>query len=151
MFSWTWMIRWNFFKAGSREIWDDWKKTNCLITQFCPETKQTGKLEMENGKVQVQSPPYTKQYPISHTSRVGIIPFPVIKQLEVKGVSNWTKWECFSYCPVWPVSKANCTWRLTIDYRMAQQHIEKLPPLTADPSTMHWRELKSVIDMTNGF
>ncbi len=37
---------------------------------------------------------------------------------------------------IWPIKKSNGTWRLTIDYRVANKHIDKITPLVADPSTI---------------
>ncbi len=52
--------------------------------------------------------------------------------------------------------ESNGTWRLTIDYRVANKNIDKITPLVADPSTICNGlpldcKIFSVIDMSNGF
>ncbi|XP_038670829.1 uncharacterized protein LOC119975237 isoform X1 [Scyliorhinus canicula] len=78
------------------------------------------------------APPCTKQYPISKTSIPCIL--PIIKQLEERDIL--VRIHSSSNSHVWPVKKANGTWRLTIDNRKANQFIVRKAPLVADPSTI---------------
>lgn len=98
------------------------------------------------------APPCTKQYPLNPTAMKGIM--PVIEQLEEKGII--VKINSASNSPVWPVKKTDGSWRHTIDYRVANQYIDKITPLVADITTI-FRLIKpehkwfSVIDMANRF
>lgn len=97
-------------------------------------------------------PPVTKQYPINKEAIQGIK--PIIEKLLKQGVLVKTNSPCNS--PIWPIKKSNGTWRLTIDYRVANKHIDKITPLVADPSTICNGlpldcKVFSVIDMSNGF
>lgn len=97
-------------------------------------------------------PPVTKQYPISKEAIQGVK--PIIEKLLKQGVIVKTNSACNS--PVWPIKKANGTWRLTIDYRVANKHIDKITPLVADPSTICNGlpldcKIFTIIDMSNGF
>ncbi len=77
-------------------------------------------------------PPVTKQYPINKEAIQGIK--LIVENLLTQGVLVKTNSPCNS--PIWPIKKSNGTWRLTIDYRVANKHIEKITPLVADPSTI---------------
>ncbi len=97
-------------------------------------------------------PPVTKQYPINKEAIQGIK--LIVENLLTQGVLVKTNSPCNS--PIWPIKKSNGTWRLTIDYRVANKHIEKITPLVADPSTICNGlplncKIFSVIDMSNGF
>ncbi len=97
-------------------------------------------------------PPVTKQYPINKEAIQGIK--LIVENLLMQGVLVKTNSPCNS--PIWPIKKSNGTWRLTIDYRVANKHIEKITPLVADPSTICNGlpldcKIFSVIDMSNGF
>ncbi|KAG9281519.1 hypothetical protein AMEX_G33 [Astyanax mexicanus] len=111
-----------------------------------------GLLDMEPVILTGSQPPCTKQYPINKEALQGIV--PIIEQLVKRGIL--VKTQSVSNSPVWPVRKANGTWRLTVDYRVANQHIDKLTPLVADPSTIFdgiptAHSVFSVVDMANGF
>ncbi len=69
-------------------------------------------------------PPVTKQYPISKEAIQGIK--PIVERLLKQGVLVKTNSPCNS--PLWPIKKSNGTWRLTIDYRVANKHIDKITP-----------------------
>ncbi len=97
-------------------------------------------------------PPVTKQYPINKEAIQGIK--LIVENLLTQGVLVKTNSPCNS--PIWPIKKSNGTWRLTIDYRVANKHIDKITPLVADPSTICNGlpldcKIFSVIDMSNGF
>lgn len=97
-------------------------------------------------------PPATKQYPINQEAVKGIK--PIIDKLLAQGVLVKGNSPCNS--PIWPITKANGTWRLTVDYRIANKHINNITPLVADPSTICNGlpldcNVFSVIDMSNGF
>lgn len=111
-----------------------------------------GLLDMEPVKLSGKPPPHTKQYPINPEALNEIK--PIVNALEQRGILVRT--HSSSNSPVWPVRKANGTWRLTVDYRVANKSIDKLTPLVADPSTI-FNNLPtdstwfSVVDMANGF
>ncbi len=97
-------------------------------------------------------PPVTKQYPINKEAIQGIK--LIVENLLTQGVLVKTNSPCNS--PIWPIKKSNGTWRLTIDYRVANKHIDKITLLVADPSTICNGlplacKIFSVIDMSNGF
>ncbi len=97
-------------------------------------------------------PPVTKQYPINKEAIQGIK--LIVENLLTQRVLVKTNSPCNS--PIWPIKKSNGTWRLTIDYRVANKHIDKITPLVADPSTICNGlpldcKIFSVIDMSNGF
>ncbi len=97
-------------------------------------------------------PPVTKQYPINKEAIQGIK--LIVENLLTQGVLVKNNSPCNS--PIWPIMKSNGTWRLTIDYRVANKHIDKITPLVADPSTICNGlpldcKIFSVIDMSNGF
>ncbi len=97
-------------------------------------------------------PPVTKQYPINKEAIQGIK--LIVENLLTQGVLVKTNSPCNS--PIWPIKKSNGTWRLTIDYRVANKNIDKITPLVADPSTICNGlpldcKIFSVIDMSNGF
>ncbi len=97
-------------------------------------------------------PPVTKQYPINKEAIQGIK--LIVENLLTQGVLVTTNSPCNS--PIWPIKKSNGTWRLTIDYRVANKNIDKITPLVADPSTICNGlpldcKIFSVIDMSNGF
>ncbi len=103
-------------------------------------------------KISGTPPPVTKQYPINKEAIQGIK--LIVENLLTQGVLVKTNSPCNS--PIWPIKKSNGTWRLTIDYRVANKHIAKITPLVADPSTICNGlpldcKIFSVIDMSNGF
>ncbi len=108
--------------------------------------------DVEPVKLTGTPPPVTKQYPINKEAIQGIK--LIVENLLTQGVLVKTNSPCNS--PIWPIKKSNGTWRLTIDYRVANKHIEKITPLVADPSTICNGlpldcKIFSVIDMSNGF
>lgn len=111
-----------------------------------------GLLQMTPVSFTVKPQPSSKQYPISNEPFQGII--SMVQQLEKHGIL--TKTQSASNSPVWPVRKANGTWRLTVDYREANKCKDKLTPLVANPTAI-FITLKpehkwfTVLDMANGF
>lgn len=79
---------------------------------------------------------------------------PIVEKLLAQGVLVKTNSPCNS--PIWPIKKANGTWWLRVDYRIANKHINKITPLVVDPSTICNGlpldcKMFSVIDMYNVF
>lgn len=137
-------IAWNLRRLQKEELTQHpiWAK----------DKNDCGILDMDPVKLTGTPPPCTRQYPINRTAIEGIK--PIIADLESRGVV--VKTSSSSNSPVWPVKKANGSWRLTIDYRQANKTIDKLTPLVANPSTI-FNTLKpehkwfTVIDMVNAY
>uniref|UniRef100_W5NLS4 ribonuclease H n=1 Tax=Lepisosteus oculatus TaxID=7918 RepID=W5NLS4_LEPOC len=113
---------------------------------------ECGLLDMEPATFTGKSPPYTKPYKINKEAEEGVR--PVIQKLLAQGIVRKT--HSTSNSPIWPVKKASGAWRFTVDYSKANQHINRLTPLVADPSAIFQlltpeHQVFSVIDMANAF
>ena len=86
-----------------------------------------GLLVMEPVKLTGKIPPCVKQYPLNRAAVDGLR--PIIKDLNDQGIIYKT--QSPSNAPVWPVKKPNGSWRLTVDYRLANQCITHLSPVVA--------------------
>ena len=96
--------------------------------------------------------PCTKQFSISKEAMAATK--VVIKDLWDMGIVENT--HSASDSPVWTVKKSSGDWRVTVDYRNANEAISKLTPLVADTSTIFSslspaHSVFSVIDVANGF
>ncbi|XP_076118486.1 retrovirus-related Pol polyprotein from transposon 412 [Alosa pseudoharengus] len=111
-----------------------------------------GLLDMEPVRLTGRPPPCVKQYPINRAALDGLR--PIIKELEERGVIAKTK--SASNAPVWPVKKANNTWRLTIDYREANKTLDHICPIVPDVSTIFnsltpEHKMFTVLDSVNAY
>ena len=86
-----------------------------------------GLLDMEPVKLKGRIPPSVKQYPLNSAAIDGLR--PIIKDLNDQGIIYKT--QSPSNAPVWPVKKPNGSWRLTVDYRLANQCLTHLSPVVA--------------------
>lgn len=131
----------------------EWK---FVISKF-PEVWAKDKFDCGLAQVQPLSIPgpmheAKRQYPLKNDARIGAE--NVVKELHKRGIVI----PCSSptNSPMWPVSKPDGSWRLTIDYTALNAVSVKMHPLVANPATI-LHEIGSehcyftALDISNGF